>query len=45
LFTEYADPYNLLEIKLLILHVSDHNDSALTLAIWEAIFERRTYLD
>ncbi|KAH7104672.1 nucleoporin-domain-containing protein [Auriculariales sp. MPI-PUGE-AT-0066] len=40
LFTNYADPYNLLEVKLLILHVSDHNDAALTNAIWDALFER-----
>ncbi|EJD55558.1 nucleoporin-domain-containing protein [Auricularia subglabra TFB-10046 SS5] len=42
LFQDYADPYGLLEIKLLILHVSDHHDAAMVSVIWEELFDGAT---
>ena len=40
LYSEFAEPYGLLEIVLLIFHVSDHRDAVLVQATWEAILER-----
>ncbi|KAI0257476.1 nucleoporin [Lactifluus subvellereus] len=38
LYQVYADPYDLLTIKLLALHVSQHQDEALVKDIWDHIF-------
>ncbi|KAK4050871.1 hypothetical protein OIV83_003293 [Microbotryomycetes sp. JL201] len=40
LYTEFAEPLELLEIILLIFHVSDHRDEFLVSATWEAIVAR-----
>ncbi|SCV71463.1 BQ2448_3051 [Microbotryum intermedium] len=37
LYSEFAEPLRLLEIVLLIFHVSDHRDPYLVAATWEAI--------
>ncbi|KAH8099410.1 nucleoporin [Cristinia sonorae] len=39
LFQVYADPYDLPVIKLLIIHVSEHQDDNLVRPIWNRIFE------
>ncbi|KAH9950428.1 nucleoporin [Amylocystis lapponica] len=39
LFQEYAVPFDLPAIKLLILHVSEHRDDNLAQPIWNQIFE------
>jgi len=38
LYQVYAEPYDLLTIKLLVLHVSQHQDEALVKDIWNRIF-------
>jgi nuclear pore complex protein Nup155 len=40
LYSEFAEPLELLEIVLLIFHVSDHRDPFLVSATWEAILAR-----
>ncbi|GAA6024169.1 hypothetical protein JCM10207_005590 [Rhodosporidiobolus poonsookiae] len=40
LYSEFAEPLELLEIILLIFHVSDHRDPFLVTASWEAILAR-----
>ncbi|BGP18726.1 hypothetical protein JCM10213_009205 [Rhodosporidiobolus nylandii] len=40
LYSEFAEPLELLEIILLIFHVSDHRDPFLVTATWEAILAR-----
>lgn len=40
LYSEFAEPLELLEIILLIFHVSDHRDPILVEATWEAILAR-----
>ncbi|GAA5823999.1 hypothetical protein JCM11251_003374 [Rhodosporidiobolus azoricus] len=40
LYSEFAEPLALLEIILLIFHVSDHRDPFLVTATWEAILAR-----
>ncbi|KAM0790881.1 hypothetical protein ACM66B_004721 [Microbotryomycetes sp. NB124-2] len=40
LYTEFAEPLELLEVVLLIFHVSDHRDEFLVSATWEAIVAR-----
>lgn len=40
LYSEFAEPLELLEIVLLIFHVSDHRDAFLVTATWEAILSR-----
>jgi nuclear pore complex protein Nup155 len=40
----YADPYDLLTIKLLALHVSQHQDEALVKDIWDRIFQDGTLI-
>ena len=40
LYAEFAVPLGLLEIVLLIMHVSDHRDGALVLQTWEAILAK-----
>lgn len=35
----YADPYDLLTIKLLVLHVSQHQDEALVEDIWNRVIQ------
>jgi nuclear pore complex protein Nup155 len=42
LYQVYADPYDLLTIKLLALHVSQHQDEALVKDIWDRIFHEGT---
>ncbi|KAH9044824.1 nucleoporin [Lactarius pseudohatsudake] len=37
LYQVYADPYDLLTIKLLVLHVSQHQDEALVKDIWNRV--------
>ncbi|KAI0304810.1 nucleoporin [Russula brevipes] len=39
LYQVYAEPYDLLTIKLLVLHVSQHQDEALIKSIWDRIFQ------
>lgn len=39
LFQEYAEPFDLLSIQLLILHVSEHRDENIVRPIWNRIFE------
>lgn len=39
LYHRYADPYDLNDMKLLILKVSDHRDPQVVSATWRAIFE------
>ncbi|KAF8507029.1 nucleoporin [Russula emetica] len=38
LYQVYAEPYDLLTIKLLVLHVSHHHDDGLVKDIWNRIF-------
>jgi len=38
LYKVYAEPYDLLTIKLLVLHVSQHRDESLVKDIWNRIF-------
>ena len=40
LYLDFAEPYELLEITLQILHTSDHRDPALVSKTWRAILER-----
>ncbi|KAK4336201.1 Nucleoporin NUP157 [Rhodotorula toruloides] len=40
LYSEFAEPLELLEVILLIFHVSDHRDPFLVTATWEAILAR-----
>lgn len=40
LYSEFAEPLELLEVILLIFHVSDHRDPFLVTATWEAILSR-----
>ncbi|GAA5918079.1 hypothetical protein JCM8208_001213, partial [Rhodotorula glutinis] len=40
LYADFAEPLELLEIILLIFHVSDHRDPFLVTATWEAILSR-----
>ncbi|GAA6057256.1 hypothetical protein JCM3770_003825 [Rhodotorula araucariae] len=40
LYADFAEPLELLEIILLIFHVSDHRDPFLVTATWEAILAR-----
>lgn len=40
LYSSFAAPLQLLEIILLIVHVSDHRDSSLVDATWDAILDR-----
>ncbi|GEM10376.1 nuclear pore complex protein Nup155 [Rhodotorula toruloides] len=40
LYSEFAEPLELLEVILLIFHVSDHRDPFLVAATWEAILAR-----
>lgn len=40
----YAEPYDLLTIKLLVLHVSQHHEEALVKDIWNRIFQEGTLL-
>ncbi|GAA5858950.1 hypothetical protein JCM8547_007170 [Rhodosporidiobolus lusitaniae] len=40
LYSDFAEPLELLEIILLIFHVSDHRDPFLVMATWEAILAR-----
>ncbi|SGY61158.1 BQ5605_C007g04532 [Microbotryum silenes-dioicae] len=40
LYSEFAEPLRLLEIVLLIFHVSDHRDPYLVAATWEAILAK-----
>jgi nuclear pore complex protein Nup155 len=39
LYQVYADPYDLLTIKLLVLHVSQHQDEALVEDIWNRVIQ------
>jgi nuclear pore complex protein Nup155 len=39
LYSDFAEPFNLLEGMLLIFYVSDHRDPARVLDIWDALFE------
>jgi nuclear pore complex protein Nup155 len=39
LYTEYAEPFDLPRVKLLVLHVSQHQDENLSRSIWNGIFE------
>jgi nuclear pore complex protein Nup155 len=39
LYSDFAEPFNLLESMLLIFYVSDHRDPARVLDIWDALFE------
>jgi len=39
LYHRYADPYNLFDMKLLILKVSDHRDPQIVASVWRAIFD------
>jgi hypothetical protein len=43
LFQEYAVPFDLPNIKLLCLHVSEHRDEAVVRPIWNQIFEESEY--
>lgn len=38
----YAEPYDLLTIKLLVLHVSHHHDDGLVKDIWNRLFNEST---
>ncbi|KZS96128.1 nucleoporin [Sistotremastrum niveocremeum HHB9708] len=40
LYEDYADALNLPEMKLLLLHVSDHQDQHLVTSIWRFLFDR-----
>lgn len=40
LYLDFAEPFEMLEIILLILHTSDHRDPALVSKTWRAILER-----
>ncbi|KAG0656686.1 hypothetical protein C6P46_006988 [Rhodotorula mucilaginosa] len=40
LYSDFAEPLELLEVILLIFHVSDHRDPFLVTATWEAILSR-----
>ncbi|KAG8993106.1 hypothetical protein FRB94_011063 [Tulasnella sp. JGI-2019a] len=39
LFLEYAEPYDMHDMKLLMLHTSEHDDPTLVISIWGAIFD------
>jgi nuclear pore complex protein Nup155 len=39
LYQEYAEPFELPAMKLLILHVSEHRDENMVRPIWNQIFE------
>jgi len=39
LYHRYADPYNLFDMKLLILKISDHRDPQIVASVWRAIFD------
>jgi len=45
LYEDFADPLNLPEMKLLILHVSDHQDQHLVTSIWRDLFDRVSTAD
>ncbi|KAG8885546.1 hypothetical protein FRB98_001774 [Tulasnella sp. 332] len=38
LFMDYADAYEMNDMKLLMLHTSEHDDPSLVISIWGAIF-------
>ena len=39
LYQGFAEPFNLPQLKLLILHISEHRDDNLVRPIWNQIFE------
>ncbi|KAI9512809.1 nucleoporin [Russula earlei] len=43
LYQVYAEPYDLLAIKLLVLHVSQHQDEALVKDIWDRLFHETVH--
>ncbi|KAG9017194.1 hypothetical protein FRB90_001413 [Tulasnella sp. 427] len=40
LYSDYADPLGLEDMKLLILHTSEHNDMSLVTSIWRSILDQ-----
>lgn len=36
---DYAEPYSMHDMKLLMLHTSEHDDPAFVISIWGAIFD------
>jgi hypothetical protein len=43
LYLEYAQPYEMEEIQLLIFHVSDHHDPDMVDALWRKVIEKGTW--
>ncbi|KAA1468695.1 nucleoporin [Dentipellis sp. KUC8613] len=43
LYQVYAEPYDLLSVKLLILHVSQHRDDKLVTEIWSRLIDEKKY--
>ena len=41
LFEDYADPLNMPEIKLLLFHVSEHQDQQHLISTWRYLFDQR----
>lgn len=39
LYKHYADPLNMLRMKLLIIHVAGYNDPALVKELWDSIID------